>query len=129
MAELKRISGELGEIFIADKVIESIVVGVLATIQQLKTPKQVEEDRGIIGVLSPFLKGSGVEIINNNERLVIKLALLAEYGVRINEVAAKTIKLVREKIQELASLEVDEIEIEIKDVFRRSALEGLLKHP
>lgn len=124
MAELKRITGELGEIFIADKVIESIVIGVLASIQQLKTPKQVKEDRGIIGALSPLLKGSGVEIMNDNERLVIKLTLLAEYGVKINEVATKAIKLVREKIQELAGLEVDEVEIEIKDVFRRSTLEG-----
>lgn len=116
MAELKRFAGELGEIFISEEVIESLIVGIISEQEGLKAPNQAAGDEGILEVLAKSYKGSGVEIEKEDERLALRLSLIAKYGVKIDEAAWKLIREVKQKVEEMAGLEVGDIEVDITGI-------------
>jgi len=108
----------LGEIFIAEKALESIVYGAILGIKGLRTPDQVG-GKGVLNALSQAIKGKGVDVIKDPQnKLKIKLSLFAEYGTQINEAAQKAIKVVSEKVKELAGLDVDEVVVEITGIVK-----------
>jgi uncharacterized alkaline shock family protein YloU len=113
MAELKHIEGELGEIFISEGVVRSIIELISSDLKGLKAFNQVEEE-GIFGAISKAYKGDGIEIKKEGELLKIRLSLIAEYGIPIPKSAGEAIKKIRKTVRELAGLEVSEVEIEIK---------------
>ncbi len=119
MAELKRISGTLGEIFISEKAIAQICAKVISEQEGLRTPKQAREGtKGLWNTLANAVKGNGVEVTKEKNKFVIKLSLFAKYGVQINDAAQKAIREIKDRVKELAALEVDEVSVEISGIVK-----------
>lgn len=118
MAELKRISSELGEIFISEKAISQICAKVISEQEGLRTPRQVREGANFFSTIARAVKGDGVEVLKENGRMVVKLTLFALYGVRIQEVAQKAIRAIKARVLELASLEIDDVQVEITGIVK-----------
>lgn len=119
MAELKRISGTLGEIFISEKAIAQICAKVISEQEGLRTPKQARESgAGLWNTLAKAVKGNGVEVTKEDNKFVIKLSLFAQYGVQINAAAQKAIQEIKARVKELAALEVDEVFVEISGIVK-----------
>jgi uncharacterized alkaline shock family protein YloU len=118
MAQLKRIPGALGEIFISEKAIEQICAKVISEQEGLRTPKQAREGKGLWNTLAKAVKGHGVEVLKEDDRLVVKLSLFAQYGVQINEAAAQAIREIKSRVRELAALEIDEVSVEVTGIVR-----------
>jgi uncharacterized alkaline shock family protein YloU len=107
-------SGELGQVLISADVIEQLVVGAIAEQEGLLPLGHPLGDEGIFEALAKAYKGSGVEVTREGERLKIRLQMIARYGTRIPEAARQLISLLRRRLEELAGLEVVEVELEIK---------------
>ncbi len=108
----------LGEIFIAEKALESIAYGAILEIKGLRTPDQVS-GKGVLNTLSQAIRGKGVDVIKDPQnKLKIKLSLFAEYGTQINDTAQKAIRAVSQKVKELAGLDVDEVVVEITGIVK-----------
>ena len=118
MAELKRIAGALGEIFISEKAIAQICAKVISEQEGLRTPKQAREGTGLWSTLAKAVKGNGVEVTKEDAKLIIKLSLFAKYGVQINEVSQKAIREIKARVKELAALEIDEVLVEITGIVK-----------
>ncbi|MCS7198290.1 MAG: Asp23/Gls24 family envelope stress response protein [Candidatus Bipolaricaulota bacterium] len=118
MAGLRKITSELGDIYISERAIVQLCAQVISEQKGLRTPRQVRESSGFFGAITQAIKGEGIEVLKENGRLVIKMALFAVYGTRIPEAARKAIQEVKMRVRELAGLEVDEVIIEISGVVR-----------
>lgn len=134
--------GELGQLFISERAIEMIVYGALLEVEEegLHPPDRVR-GRGILGSLSRVHQGDGIQILRasaessesapaegegaaepaeeTEKRLKIKLSLVAEYGVPIHKAAERAIETVRQRVKELAGLDVEEIDVEITGLVKR----------
>jgi uncharacterized alkaline shock family protein YloU len=118
MAELRKISSELGEIFISEKAISQICAKVIGEQEGLRTPKQIREGFNFFSTIARAVKGDGVEVLKEKDRMIIKLSLFALYGVRIHEAAQKAIREIKAKVRELAGLEIEDIRIEISGIVK-----------
>lgn len=115
---MRKITSELGDIYISERAIVQLCAQVIREQQGLRTPRQVRESSGFFSAITQAIKGEGIEVLKENGRLVIKMALFAVYGTRIPEAARKAIQAVKMRVRELAGLEVDEVIIEISGVVR-----------
>lgn len=126
MAKLKQPQAELGQVFISERALEMIVYGALLPVRGLKTPDRLRRE-GVMGALAKAYKGDGIQIVKENPqpgaepRLHIKLALIAQYGVKIHEVTAEAVREVRRRVKELAGLEIDEVSVKIIGLDRPEA--------
>ena len=118
MAELKRISGELGEIFISERAIAQICAKVISEQEGLRTPRQVRESSGFLGTIAKAVKGDGIEVLREDNRLTVNLSLFSLYGVRIQEAAQKAITEIKARVHELAGLDIDDVNIEITGIVK-----------
>ncbi len=118
MAELKRISGELGDIYISERAIAQICAKVISEQEGLRTPRQVRESSGLLSTIAQAIKGDGIEVLKEDGRMIIKMSLFAVYGARIQEAARKAIKEVKARVRELAGLEIDDVVIEITGIVK-----------
>jgi len=106
--------GELGQILIAAEVVEQLVLGAVAEQDELLPLGRAAGDEGIFEALAKAYRGSGVEVTREGERLKVRLQMSAGYGARIQEAARRLIDLLRRRLEELAGLEVIEVELEVK---------------
>ncbi len=113
--ELERFRSDLGEVYISAKVVEQLIRGVIGEQDGLLPLDQAEGNEGLLESLARAYRGSGIEVGKGEEgeALKIKLQLVARYGVRIHEAARWLIRRLRERLRELADLEVSEVEIEV----------------
>jgi uncharacterized alkaline shock family protein YloU len=118
MAELKRISSELGDIYISERAIVQICAKVVSEQEGLRTPRQARESSGFLGTIAQAVKGDGIEVLKEKNRLIIKMALFAVYGTRIQEAAQRAIKEVKARVHELAGLAIDDVLIEITGIVK-----------
>jgi uncharacterized alkaline shock family protein YloU len=118
MGELKKISGTLGEVFISEKAIAQICAKVISEQEGLRTPKQAREGTGLWQTLTKAVKGNGVEVLKEDNKLIIKLSLFAKYGIQINEAAQRAIQEIKARVKELAALEIDEVLVEITGIVK-----------
>lgn len=118
MAELRRISSELGEIFISEKAIAQICAKVISEQEGLRTPKQIREGSNFFNTITRAIKGDGVEVLKEKDHMIIKLSLFALYGARIHEAAQKALKEIKAKVRELAGLEIEDVRIEITGIVK-----------
>lgn len=117
---LRRARSELGEVFISDRAVAAIVIGALQEVPGIRAPHRPGES-GVLGALSmsksksKAAKGSDVVITGDEGgRLRVKLALVAEYGLKLDELARQAIALVRQRLWSLAGVEAASVEVEIK---------------
>ncbi|MCX8103661.1 MAG: Asp23/Gls24 family envelope stress response protein [Candidatus Bipolaricaulota bacterium] len=118
MAELKRISSELGDIYISERAIAQLCAKVISEQEGLRTPRQARESSGFLGTLTQAVKGDGIEVLKEKGRLVVKMTLFAVYGTRIQEAAQKAIREVKARVRELAGLDIDDVVIEITGIVK-----------
>ncbi len=118
MAELRKISSALGDIYISERAIVQICAKVISEQEGLRTPRQARESSSFFSSITQAVKGDGIEVLREKGRLVIKMSLFAVYGTRIQEAAHKAIKAVKARVRELTGLEVDDIIIEISGVVK-----------
>ena len=118
MAELRKISSELGDIYISERAIIQLCAKVISEQEGLRTPRQARESSGFLSTITQAVKGDGIEVLKENGRLVIKMALFAVYGTRIQEAAQKAIKAVKARVRELAGLTIDDVLIEITGIVK-----------
>lgn len=116
MAELKRISSELGDIFISEKAIAQICAKVISEQEGLRTPRQARESSGFLSTIAKAVKGDGIEVLKEDGRLIVKLSLFALYGTRIQEAAQKAITEIKARVHELAGLDIDDVQVEITGI-------------
>jgi len=118
MPKLKQPPVELGQIFISEHALQMIVYGALLPVPGLKTPDRIRRE-GVLGALAKAYGGNGIQIVKESPsaggepRLHVKLALVAQYGVKIQDAAAQAVREVRQRVKQLASLEVDEVSVKI----------------
>lgn len=118
MAELKRISSDLGDIYISERAIAQICAKVISEQEGLRTLRQARESSGLLSTITQAIKGEGIEVLKENGHLVVKMSLFAVYGTRIQESAQKAIKEVKARVRELAGLEIDDVLIEIAGIVK-----------
>lgn len=118
MPELKRISSDLGDIYISERAIVQLCAKVINEQEGLRTPRQARKSSGLLSAITQAVKGDGIEVLRENGRLVIKMTLFAVYGTRIHEAAQKAIKAVKARVHELAGLTVDDVLIEITGIVK-----------
>ncbi len=118
MAELRKISSELGDIYISERAIAQICATVISEQEGLRTLRQARESSGLLSTISQAVKGDGIEVLKEDGRLLVKMVLFAVYGARIHESAQKAIKEVKARVRELAGLDIDDVLIEITGIVR-----------
>jgi uncharacterized alkaline shock family protein YloU len=118
MAELRKISSDLGDIYISERAIAQICAQVISEQEGLRTPRQARESSGFLGTIAQAVKGDGIEVLKEKDRLIVKMALFAVYGTRIQASAQKAIREVKARVRELAGLDIDDVIIEITGIVR-----------
>lgn len=102
-----------GEIFISDQAIAALVRGAL---QEVSGIHGLESGDGVRGVLSKAGREHSDIHISSDEAgaLRIKLHLIVQYGLKLDEVAKRAIAMVTRRVQALAGVRIAHIEVEIK---------------
>ncbi|MFN4217870.1 MAG: Asp23/Gls24 family envelope stress response protein [Candidatus Bipolaricaulia bacterium] len=118
MAELRKISSELGDIYISERAIVQLCAKVISEQEGLRTPRQAREGSSLLSTITQAVKGDGIEVLREDGRLIVKMTLFAVYGTRIQEAAQKAIKEVKARVRELAGLEIDDVLIEITGIVK-----------
>lgn len=142
MAELEQVGGELGQLFISERALEMIVYGALLEVEGLYAPDRVK-GVGLLDSISKATQGDGIQILkvpvelpepigsdeDGEEQdqtppqevekvMKIKLSLVAQFGVPIHQAAEQAIQKVKNKVKELAGLDVDDVEVEITGIVK-----------
>ncbi|MDR0356839.1 MAG: Asp23/Gls24 family envelope stress response protein [Clostridiales Family XIII bacterium] len=112
-------NNELGTIKIAADVIVSYIGDAV-----LNTPGVVDFSGGLSDTISNTILGKdtkykGVKIDENEGVYTVDVFVIAEYGVRIPEIAWNIQKNVKTKLEEIAALEIESVNIHIQGVQNR----------
>lgn len=110
----ERGDSELGQVLISADVIAQLVRGTVAEQEELVPVDHPLGDEGIFEALAKAYRGNGVEVSREGERLKVRLQLIARYGISIPEAAKRLSGLLRRRLDELAGLELVEVELEIR---------------
>jgi len=108
-------SSPRGEIFISDQAIAAVVRGALGEVPGIYGLTPLAES-GVLGVFSKAAREHSDLNISSDESgaLHVKLHLIIEYGLKLDNVAKGAIDTVRERVRQLAGVEVANVEVEIK---------------
>lgn len=108
---------KLGQVLISAEAIEQLILGVIAEQEELLPLNRTAGDEGLLEILAKAYKGSGVEVSRGGEEVKLRLQLLARYGSKIPEAAERLLLRLRERLRELAELEIVEAEIEVRGLW------------
>jgi len=108
--EEKKISGEYGDINIADNVIIDI-----ATVALSKINNVYVDDRKNLKKLKKNITLQH-DNSDDSERLIINVRVNVKYGRSIMDVAKDIQKVLKEEIQNLTGIEVNEVNVKIEDI-------------
>lgn len=111
----ERPSGEFGQILISAGVIEQLVIEVIAEQDELLPLNYAEGGlaRTFPAPLTGGYKGSGIEVTREGEELKVRLQMIARYGISIPAAARRLIWQLRQRLSELAGLDVVVVELEV----------------
>jgi uncharacterized alkaline shock family protein YloU len=125
------LGSRLGQVLISAEALEQLILGVIAEQDELFPLNRTVGDEGLLEILAKAYKGSGVEVTRGGEEIKVRLQLLARYETRIPEAARKLILRLRQRLRELAELEIIELELEIRGLLapRSSPRRGLFISP
>lgn len=112
-------SSPRGEIFISDQAIAAVVRGALGELSGIYGLTPLSES-GVLGVFSKTGREHSDLHITSDEAgaLHVKLHLIIEYGLKLDDVAKDAIDTVRDRVRQLAGVEVANVEVEIKGLHR-----------
>lgn len=108
---------QFGQFFISAEALEQLILGVIAEQDELFPLNRAVGDEGLLEMLAKAYKGSGVEVERQGEEIKLRLELLARYGAQIPRAARQLVSRLRERLRELAELEVIELELEVRGLF------------
>lgn len=105
-----------GEIFISDQAIAALVRGALNEVAGIHG---LSPHEGVRGVFSKAGREHTDIHIASDEggALRIKLHLVVQYGLKLDDVAKQAIAMVKRRVQALAGVEVAHIDVEIKGLY------------
>lgn len=111
------LASRLGQVLISAEALEQLILGVIAEQDELFPLNRTAGDEGLLEMLAKVYKGSGVEVSRVGEEVKLRLQLLARYGIKIPEAAERLLVRLRERLRELAELEIIDLELEIRGLF------------
>ena len=105
-----------GEIFISDQAIAAVVRGALGEVKGVYGLVPLNQEGKVLGVLAKTTREHSDLYITSDEdgALHVKLHLIIEYGLKLDEVAREAIETVCDRVRTLAGVEVANIEVKIK---------------
>ncbi|HEW92731.1 MAG TPA: Asp23/Gls24 family envelope stress response protein [Thermotogaceae bacterium] len=106
----KRISGEYGDINIADNVILDIATVALSKVEDIYV-----DDRKNIKKLKKNISVQH-DVEGEEERLVINVKVNVRYGRSLIDVAKDIQKTLKEEVQNLTGIEVNEVNVKVEDI-------------
>jgi len=106
----KRISGEYGDINIADNVILDIATVALSKVEDIYV-----DDRKNIKKLKKNISVQH-DVEGEEERLVINVKVNVRYGRSLIDVAKDNQKTLKEEVQNLTGIEVNEVNVKVEDI-------------
>lgn len=108
----------LGEIFISDQAIAAVVRGALGEVKGIYGLTPLNHEGKVLGVLAKAAREHSDLHITSDEAgaLHVKLHLIIEYGLKLDEVARQAIETVGDRVRTLAGVEVANIDVEIKGI-------------
>ena len=106
----KRISGEYGDINIADNVILDIATVALSKVEDIYV-----DDRKNIKKLKKNISVQH-DMEGEEERLVINVKVNVRYGRSLIDVAKDIQKTLKEEVQNLTGIEVNEVNVKVEDI-------------
>lgn len=114
--KLQRTTGTRGQIYISDQAIAAVVRGALGEVNGIYGLTPPSHEGGMLGVLSKSGRQHSDIHISSDEggALHVRLNLVIDYGLKLDEVARQSIEMVRNRVRTLAGVEVAKIEVEIK---------------
>lgn len=115
MEEFNNENTEHGNVKISNEVV-AIIAGVAAN-----------EIDGVVGMSSSFTGGisemlgmknlsKGVKVEVNEKKANIDISITVEYGVKISEIGTKVQKNVKDSVENMTGLEVENVNVNIQDV-------------
>ncbi|MBC8528805.1 Asp23/Gls24 family envelope stress response protein [Christensenellaceae bacterium NSJ-44] len=111
-----KIINDLGYISITDDVIATIAgtaavesYGVVGMVAKRATD-------GIMELLGRDNIMRGVRVDTSNDRLVINLYIIVQYGISIAQAGSSLVEAVKFNVQKLTGLEVDSVNVMIQDI-------------
>ncbi|MFW6237813.1 MAG: Asp23/Gls24 family envelope stress response protein [Bacillota bacterium] len=110
-------SSEVGTIKIANEVIE-----IIAKLAASEVDGVAGMSGSVVGGIAEMLKGKnknlskGVEVEAGEERASVNLSVIVEYGTSIPDIAWKIQKKVKQAIENMTGLEVEEINVKVQGV-------------
>jgi uncharacterized alkaline shock family protein YloU len=108
-------TGEQGNIRIANEVIE-VIAGLAATEVRGVAGMSGGVAGGIAELLGRKNLAKGVKVEVGQKQCAVDLSIVAEYGVRIPEVAAQIQQNVKQAIESMTGLEVIEVNVSVLGV-------------
>jgi uncharacterized alkaline shock family protein YloU len=108
-------TGEQGNIRIANEVIE-VIAGLAATEVRGVAGMSGGVAGGIAELLGRKNLAKGVKVEVGQKQCAVDLSIVAEYGVRIPEVAAEIQQNVKQAIESMTGLEVIEVNVSVLGV-------------
>ncbi|MCD6545395.1 MAG: Asp23/Gls24 family envelope stress response protein [Thermotogae bacterium] len=106
----KRISGEYGDINIADNVILDIATVALSKVEDIYV-----DDRKNIKKLKKNISVQH-DMEGEEEKLVINVKVNVRYGRSLIDVAKDIQKTLKEEVQNLTGIEVNEVNVKVEDI-------------
>lgn len=117
---------KLGNVIISPNVIRDIIT---------ETLKDIDEVQGIYGqddksTITSFFKSNdgkkkSVEIEIGETECVVDISLVVNYGIKLKDVAIKVQEILKEKIEEMTDIKVQEINITIEKVVIKEVVENV----
>lgn len=115
MEEFNNENTEHGNVKISNEVV-AIIAGVAAN-----------EIDGVVGMSSSFTGGisemlgmknlsKGVKVEVNDKKANIDISITVEYGVKISDIGTKVQKNVKDSVENMTGLEVENVNVNIQDV-------------
>lgn len=112
----QKISGQRGEILVSEAAIAAVVRGALGEVEGVHGVEPLAQEGGVLSAWSKATREHSDITITSQEdgSLHVKLRLIVSYGVKLDDVAKSAIRTVRERVLELAGVEIGQFEVEIK---------------
>ncbi|WP_129596330.1 Asp23/Gls24 family envelope stress response protein [Anaerophilus nitritogenes] len=111
-----KLVNELGNIFIDDEVLASIAGISAMECYGLVGMSKKSTGNGLVELLKRENLGKGVKVRSEDDKIIIDLFIVVQFGIRISTVAQNIIDKVKYNIETITGLAVETVNIHIQGV-------------